>query len=147
MFVDQRAFHTPGMFAHQALKNVSSGIQTVIVDGMPVSIGMLSGDASLVAHCRNAYAEINTWIVMATAVIRAEFPSWEILQSFTPFNIRMLERFGGELQTKLQRLASSFNLPQYELHREYEVALRVAQRISVDEPHLDNRQIWRKVVH
>ena len=147
MFVDQRAFHTPGMFAHQALKNVTSGIQTVIVDGMPVSLGMLSGDASIVAHCRNAYAEINTWIVMATAVIRAEFPSWELLQSFTPFNIRMLERFGGELQTKLQRLASSFNLPQYQLHREYEVALRVAQRISVDEPHLDNRQIWRKVVH
>jgi hypothetical protein len=147
MFVDQRAFHTPGMFAHQALKNVTSGIQTAIVDGMPVSIGLLSGDASVVAHCRNAYAEINTWIVMATAVIRAEFPSWEILQSFTPFNVRKLDRFGGELQTKLQRLALSFNLPQYQLHREYEVALRAAQRVSVDEPHLDNRQIWRKVVH
>ena len=147
MFVDQLAFHTPGMFAHQAWRNVTSGIQTVIIDGMPVSIGMLSGDASIAAHCRNAYAEINTWIVMATAVIRAEFPSWEILQSFTPFNIRRLDRFGSELHTKLQRCASSFNLPYYQLHKEYEMALRVAQRVSVDEPHLDNRQIWHNVVH
>ena len=89
-----------------------------------------------------AYAEINTWIVMGITVMKAEYPAWEILQAFTPFDILTVDRFAGALQDHLRRLSLAFKLPLDELRRQYGIALPAAQALAAAHPEMSNQDLW-----
>ena len=49
-FIERRAFRSPGMFAHQALNNITSGIHTVILQGCRHPLG-----------CQRTQARMRQW--------------------------------------------------------------------------------------
>ena len=59
-----------------------------------------------------AYAHIQSWVVLAISVVRAEFPSWGIMQAFSIFNPGTITVATGlDEDTSLLGLAQAFCLP------------------------------------
>lgn len=72
------------------------------------------------------------WLKLMVVEMAAEFPEWEFVQSFSPFNLEDTEfarahREGPTLRRHLCRIARVLNIPEPELHWEFVTHLAVAQ--------------------
>jgi hypothetical protein len=125
-------------------------VKLVILPSGPMTIGCRTGaPPAIIQRCLQRMAG---WVSLAASVIAVEFPSFELLQSFSVFSLSA----GGQAQKailaidaaakhNLARLAHAFDLDAAALESEYMDHRRLAHHHYVQEG-CDNVEAWRRAL-
>lgn len=130
--------------SHTALmmKNLEQ-TRTFVVGGKPCTVGHASAYVRRTTFSR-ALKRVCAWVVLTTATLQAEFPEWEVLQSFSIFNLQAVQQH--DMTNKVQRLAQTFDLPFQPVCEQLQRLLPQAKRFkAAADPQLSNFDAWRSV--
>ena len=117
-FTDGKAATTEGTYTSIMLKHIAKQ-RTIVIRNLTYVIG--SDQGIMPEMLQQALARMNSFVVLAVATLRAEFPEWEMLQSFAPFDLSGEPSCGNH--TDLRRIAQVFKLDAAALVKEYKMVL------------------------
>ena len=112
----------PGTYTHMMLERLCRA-RTAVVRGAPVTVGTAESSVPqpVIQAC---LARLNSYVVLAVATLRAEFPEWELLQSFSIFDLDGSLAHAPDTDAHFRRLAQVFGIHRDQLiqqHRNYRV--------------------------
>jgi hypothetical protein len=117
------------------------------VKGEPRSLGSPTGAAQqIVTKCSQ---RLQIWVFLAVHTLRAEFPQWELTQSFIIFDLSQ-QRVAGATNASLDhcfaRIAQAFKLDASELKAQWEDVLPLAHCVHNSSNGCSNDQAWQLAV-
>ena len=83
---------------------------------------------------------LNSYVVLVIATLQAEFPQWEVLQSFAAFDLQGLLY---DYHADLRRIAQTFSIGETRLLADYAQALPTARKLKSTRPSTSNFDCWR----
>ena len=123
LFVQENAHRCTTTMTYRMLKHLERS-QSVVVNGTSLNIGGYDPSGMLPA----CYLIMRARVILSCHVLRAEFPSWELLHSMRILDLRNLPN-ANDTQLALKRLAGTSKLPLANLQDEYKIALHVAKTL------------------
>lgn len=124
LFVEGQCLHIPGVTS-VALKTLRMP-RTYIINNTLKTIGSSDGPSEeIVTRCLR---RMSVWAKLATSVIEAEFPDWEVVSNFKVFHLPLTSQANVALQRQavsaerkacLRRLAKTIGVPEDELIAEF----------------------------
>eukprot|EP00974_Lingulodinium_polyedra_P112046 10839850-Lingulodinium_polyedra.AAC.1 len=83
LFVRKMSHTITDSCTHVMMKHLGT-VRALVINGAPAAVGLPNGPTrEIIESC---YAVMNAWVVMASSVLSAEYPSWDLIQSFSIFN-------------------------------------------------------------
>lgn len=150
LFCDRSCLRLPGYTKH-ALELLR---RTRLLDaggGKVNSLGAKAGPAPDVVN--RCIKEMQSWVTMARKVCDAEFPSFDVLMSFSVFDVSSQITEGAHHGVARQyskdhfhRLATVFGVTADDLEREHAHHLPLAQQACKDDPSLSNLGAWQRAL-
>ena len=137
-FTQGEIVSTDGSYTHRMLSNLAKP-RTVVIKGQAYVIGKAGGVPTAVVG--RAMARMNSFVVLVIAALRAEFPSWEVLQSFAAFDLQELTT---RARDDLHRIAVTFQLDKLRLVSEYQTVLPTARALQQQGPTESNFDCWTR---
>ena len=113
--------------------------RSIVAKGRPSAIGGFSKDRTI----KEAFATMSDWIVVMLEVLKAEFPSWNLLQAFAVLNLRDVTRLRASDESTLLRFAQVFRLSVDDLRRDILRVLPLALKLRHLSPELSNFEHWK----
>ena len=140
-FTEANVVSTEGSYTHRMLMLLAKS-RTVVIKGQAYVIGSPGGVPRSVID--NALARLNSFVVLSIAALRAEFPSWEVMQNFSAFDTSRLLNFSA--YECLHRLAVTFELDRSRLVSEFDLVLPTARALKQQHPSHSNFDCWKNAV-
>ena len=138
LFVQKRV-HTISGSCTQVMMVSLGTVRALVINGAPSTIGFPNGPTRKIIE--SCYAVMNAWVVMASSVLNAEYPSWDLIQSFSIFNTKAFPRDCATAH-HLERLARRFRIRLSPLSEQYFYAKTLAVQFGGG----SNWDVWRGAV-
>ena len=137
-FTEAKVVSTEGSYTHRMLMLLAKS-RTVVIKGQVYVIGSPGGVPRSVID--KALARLNSFVVLSIAALRAEFPSWEVMQNFSAFDLSHADR-SRNLEC-LHRLAVTFELDKSRLVSSFDLVLPKAHALKQQHPSQSNFDCWK----
>jgi hypothetical protein len=150
LFLQGGCLNTEG-YTRRVIDNLQSHVVTFQVDGIWKSIGGPEGvQADVVQRC---LARMGCWVRVAKSVLSAEFPAFELLQSFSIFTAAAKVSTGmcptafiEENLRHFQRLAHTFSVDANEFATQFVDHVFIAKQIMQSSPGVSLREAWKEAI-
>lgn len=140
-FVQGGIVHIRGSHTHHMMQTLCKSRSTNFA-GRVITIGNPLGVSDDIQ--KRCLARMCSFVALATSALRAEFPEWDFLQTFSVFNVRHLDSTEDRL-VKLARLAHMFGVRKSTLQSQFQDMFAAVLPYARNHPGLSSLEVWKGV--